>query len=30
MKKKVICTLFLLSEFSIEVSHIRFLMRQIM
>ena len=30
MKKKVICTLFPLSEFSIEVSHIRFLMRQIM
>jgi hypothetical protein len=30
MKKKVICTLFPLSVFSIEVSHVRFLMRQIM
>ena len=30
MKKKVICTLFPLCEFSIEVSHVWFLMRQIM
>jgi hypothetical protein len=30
MKKRLICTLFPLSEFSIEVSHVRFLMRQIM
>jgi hypothetical protein len=29
-EEKVICTLFPLCEFSIDVSHVRFLMRQIM